>query len=73
MFYHGEKQPIALAGLNPAILGLIPSFSTNPFHRSLPFLQDWLHRFPGLFTDTSVHIRFYFLVLIFSFWFGAED
>jgi len=24
---------------------------------------DWLHGFPGLFTDTSVPIRFYFLVL----------
>ena len=35
------------------------SFSANPFHRSLPFLlQDWLHRFSGLFTDTSEHIRF---------------
>ena len=27
-------------------------------HRSLPFrLQYWLHGFPGLFTDTSEHIR----------------
>ena len=46
------------------IPGLKPSFSANPFHRSLPFLlQDWLHGFPGLFTDTSEHIRF----LLFSF------
>ena len=31
---------------------------------NLPFLlQDWLHGFPGLFTDTSEHIHF----LVFSF------
>jgi len=37
------------------------SFSANPFHCSLPFrLQDWLHRFSGLFTDTSEHIRFFY-------------
>jgi len=42
---------------------LKPSFSANPFHHSLPFLlQDLLHIFPGLFTDTSENIRF----LIFS-------
>ena len=42
------------------ISGLKPSFSANPFHRSLPFLlQDSLHGFPGLFTDTSEHIRFF--------------
>jgi len=41
------------------IPGLKPSFSVNPSHGSLPFLlQDWLYRFPGLFTDTSEHIRF---------------
>jgi len=27
---------------------------------------DWLHGFPGLFTDTSEHICFYFLVFLFS-------
>jgi len=33
-------------------------FSANPSHRSLTFLlPHWLHRFPGLFTDTSEHIR----------------
>ena len=43
------------------IPGLKPSFSANPSHRSLPFHpQDWLHGFPGLFTDTSDHIRFIF-------------
>ena len=36
----------------------------SPSHRSLRFLlQDRLHGFPGLFTDTSEHIRF----LLFSF------
>ena len=30
----------------------------NPSHRSLLF-QDWLHGFPGLFTDTSEHTRFF--------------
>ena len=45
------------------IPGLKPSFSANPSHRSLPFLlQDWLHGFPGLFTNTSEHMHFYFLV-----------
>jgi len=35
------------------------SFSANPSHCSLPFLlQDWLHGFLGLFTDTSELIRF---------------
>ena len=34
--------------------GLKPSFSASPSHHSLPFLlQDWLHGFPGLFTDSS--------------------
>ena len=49
----------------------IPSFLTLSFHaktllfcksvsRSLPFLlQDLLHGFRGLFTDTSEHIRFF--------------
>ena len=42
------------------IPGLKPSFSPNPSHCSLPFLlQDWLRGFPGLFTDTSEHIRFF--------------
>jgi len=42
-------------------------FQQHPSHRRLPFLlQDWLHGFSGLFTDTSEHIRFYFLVLLFS-------
>jgi len=46
------------------IPGLKTSFSANPSHRNLPFLrQDWLRGFPGLFTDTSEHIRF----LLFSF------
>ena len=40
------------------IPGIEPSFSPNPFHRSLPFLlQDWLPGLPGLFTDTSELIR----------------
>jgi len=49
-------------------LGVKPfSFSASPSRRSLPFLlQDWLHGFRGLFTDTSEHIRFYFLVFLFS-------
>ena len=49
-------------------LGVKPSsFSASPSRRSLPFLlQDWLHGFRRLFTDTSEHIRFYFLVFLFS-------
>ena len=42
------------------IPGLNLPFSANSSHCSLPFLlQDWLHGFPGLFTDTSDHIRLY--------------
>jgi len=49
------------------IPGLKPPFSANPSHCSLPCLfPDWLHGFPGLFTDTSEHIRFYCLVSLFS-------
>ena len=46
--------------------GLKLSFSANPSHRNLPFLlPDGLHGFPGLFSDTSEHIRFFtFLVFI---------
>ena len=58
---------------------LKPSFSPNPSHRSLPFLlQDWLHGFPGLFTDTSGHIRFFYFLgflppPLFCCWFRAVD
>ena len=55
------------------IPGLKPSLSANLSHRSLPFLlQNRLHRFPGLFTDTFEHTRFYFFSL-FSCWFRAAD
>jgi len=51
------------------IPGLKPSFSAKSSHYSLPFLlQDWLHGFLGLFTDTSKHIRF--LLFSFSFFRG---
>jgi len=43
------------------ILGIKTSFTANPSNLSLLFLlQDWLHWFPGLFTDTFEHrpIRF---------------
>ena len=50
------------------IPGLKPSFSANPSHRSLSFsssgLTTWI---PETFTDTSEHIRFYFLVFFFHF------
>jgi len=39
--------------------GLLYTASVQPVIGQL----DWLHGFPGLFTDTSVPIRFYFLVL----------
>ena len=54
-------------------------FSANPSHRTPPFLlQDWLHGFPGLFTDTSEHSRFFLLFSffcfpLFSFWFRVVD
>jgi len=58
-----------------SITGLKPSFSANPFHRSLPFLlQEWLHGFPGLFTDTSEHsFLLWFFFSTFSCWFRAID
>ena len=39
--------------------GLLYTASVQPVIGQL----NWLHGFPGLFTDTSVPIRFYFLVL----------
>ena len=53
---HHSYHPSALHSFIP---GLKPSFSANPSH----LLPDWLNGFPGLFTDTSDHIRF----LLFSF------
>ena len=49
------------------IPGLKPSFSANLSHRCFPFLlQDRLSGFPGLFTDTSEHTRFFkFLLFLF--------
>ena len=56
--------------LHSFIPDLKPPFSANAFHRCLPFLlQDWLHGFPGLFTDTSEHIHFFCLVFLFSHFF----
>jgi len=54
------------------IPGLKPSFSANPSHRSLPFhLRDWLHGFPGLFTDSSENNCFFtlsFFLIFFTFY-----
>jgi len=59
------------------IPGLKLSFSANLSYRSLPFLlQDWLHGFPGLFTDASEHALFSFWFICFphfSFLFSAVD
>jgi len=52
------------------IPGLKPPFSANPAHHSLsrlPLLQDLLHGFPRLFTNTSERIHF----LLFSFFFSC--
>jgi len=73
-----EEVPVS-SSITPHsfIPGLKPSFSANPSHHSLLLPQDWLHRFSGLFTDTSEHICFYFLVFLFfalfTFWFCAVD
>ena len=57
---HHSHHPSPLHSFIP---GLKLSFSANLSHHSLPFfLLDWLHGFPGLFTDTSEYIRFYSLV-----------
>ena len=59
---HHFHHPLPLYSSTP---GLKLSFSTNPSQRSLPFLlPDWLHGFPGLFTDTFEHISFYSVVLL---------
>ena len=48
---HHFHHPSPLHSFTP---GLKLSFSANPSHHSLPFLLlDWLHGFPGLFTNTS--------------------
>jgi len=52
--------------LHSFIPGLNLPFYANPAHHSLSFLlHDLLHQFPGLFTDTSEHIRFFYF-LVFS-------
>jgi len=52
------------------------SFSANPSILSF-LLQDWLHRFPVLFTHTSEHVRCLLFTFFFStfsgFWFRAVD
>ena len=61
---HHSHHPSPLHSFTP---GLKLSFSANPSHHSLPFLLlGWPHGFPGLFTDTSEHIRFFSLLLLFS-------
>ena len=66
-FHHPSPLLKKVISLEWAHSRLNTFFSANPSHRSLPFrLPDWLHRFPGLFTDTSEHIHFYFLVFLFS-------
>ena len=75
---HGGSVGSIDSPLSPShsfIPGSKPSFSANPSHRSLSFiLHDWPHGFPGLFTDTSEHIRFYFFCFrLLSGWFRAVD
>ena len=64
----GGGARITFGGLQPPPKpspGYVPA--ANHSHRSLLFLlPDWLHEFPGLFTDTSEHIRFYFVVFLLS-------
>jgi len=69
------SSPYTLSASQSFIPGLEPSFSANPFYRSLRFLfQNGLHGPPGMFTETSEHIRSYFLVFShFSFWFREVD
>jgi len=70
---HHSHHPSPLHSFIPA---LIPPFSANPSHRSLrSFLfHDWLHRLPGLFTDTSEYTRFYlFFIFPFQFLVRAVD
>ena len=60
------------------IPGLILPFLQILTTAAFPFLlEDWLHRFPGLFTDTSEHVRFllfsFFCFPFCSFWFHVAD
>jgi len=42
------------------VSALLVSWKPFPPQPSFFVLQDWLHGFPGLFTDTSEHIRLFF-------------
>jgi len=56
-----------LSPLHSSTPGLKLSFSVSLSHHYLPFLLlDWLHGFPGLFTDTSEHINFFYSLVFHS-------
>jgi len=60
-------QKLGSRGDSPSFApGLKTSLSAIPSYCRLPLLQDWLHGFPGLSTDTSEHVRFYFQFLLYS-------
>ena len=60
-------QKLGSRGDSPSFApGLKTSSSAIPSYCRLPLLQDWLHGFPGLSTDTSEHVRFYFQFLLYS-------
>jgi len=55
-------MPMKTDKVTPDVNTAMPQDRKNhlPSHRSLPFLlHNSLHGFPGLFTDTSEHIRFF--------------
>ena len=56
---HHFHHPLPLHSSTP---GFKISFSANPSHRSLRsspvLLPEWLHWFPGRFTNTHEHVRF---------------
>ena len=59
-------QKLGSHGDSPSFApGLKTSSSAIPSYCSL-LPQDWLHGFPGLFTDTSEHVHFYFQFLLYS-------
>ena len=72
LYSQESRIPLVIISIPPLphsfIPGLKASFPANPSHRSLPFvLQNLLHEFPRVFTDTSENISvFDFLVFLFS-------
>ena len=71
---HHSHHPLPLHSFIP---DLKPSFSANPSHHSFFSFSGLTPWIPGLFIDTSEHIRFllisFSVFLLFTCWFHAVD